>query len=204
MFINYLTLLLTNLTAGLILLALFLIWGLGKGRDRDWALPFGTIGGLGFILSLHMVTTWPLTGPFNMAFGESSLLFSTLFLATAVGLAAGWSLKGVAYYGMFVGIASIVIGIRVLDLGLTKSPNLSGAGFILTGAAGALAGPAMIFFGERRAWRVPAALLLLVCAGIWGVTGLGAYWGHMESTAKWKPAPMAAAVATPSPTPAPQ
>lgn len=192
MFIDYLTVLLANLAAGFILLAAFLLRGLGAGKDKDWALAFGIIGLPGFLISLHMVLTWPLPGPFNVAYGESALLFSILFLATAVGLATGCSLKGVAYYALFAGIASVVIGVRVLNLRLTPGPEMTAAGFIVTGIAGILAAPAMIFFADRRGWRLPAALLLLVCAGIWGLTGLGAYWGHLESMAKWTPATMSA------------
>jgi putative membrane protein len=41
-----------------------------------------------------------------------------------------------AIYVFFAGIAAVVIGIRIMNLGLTKQPFLSGVGFILTGLAG--------------------------------------------------------------------
>ncbi|GEM_PF-1282284 len=53
-------------------------------------------------------------------------------------IAKGWDLFPLCYYALFAGLAAILIGIRFIDLGLTRTPLLSGIGFILTGLCGAI------------------------------------------------------------------
>ena len=88
-----------------------------------------------------MSFTWPVIGSFNIAFGETTVLFGILFIAAAIALAQGWDLFTIAIYGFFAGVVAIEVGIRIINLNLTKQPLLSGIGFILTGLGGIFAAP---------------------------------------------------------------
>jgi len=186
MFIDFLTLMLINMTAGLFILAAYLIWGLDDQDQGKWAPAFGTVGLLALACGLRMAWTWPLPGSFNCAYGELSVLFGALFAATAVAMAKGWNLIPIALYAFFAGLAAIVTGARFVDLGMSQMPVLTGAGFVLTGLGGILAAPALML-RARKIVRIAGALTMAAAGAIWALTGYGAIWMHLEAFEKWTP-----------------
>ncbi len=185
-FIDYITLMLLNMVAGLVLLATWVAWGCMRDDQRAWAPGFGLAGLVGLATGLHMSFTWPLPGPYNSAFGETTVLLSGVLLAGAVALAARWGLLGVLIYAAIAGLAGIVVGVRIWDLGLTARPPIAAAGFILTGLAGPLTAVAVAL--RRQSWlRALAALVLLLAAAIWLLTATLGFWGHMESFRGYQP-----------------
>ncbi len=197
-FVDYLTLLLLNLTAGLILLAIYIAHGITKPDQRGWAAGFAVVGLVGLIPAAHMLLTWPLPGPYNPAFGETSFVFGAIFLGAALALGLGWRLSAVALYGAIAGIVAIILGIRIIDLHLTAKPLMSGVGFILTGAGGVLVLLSVIW-PSLRALRGLTVIVLIAAALLWAATTSLAYWGHMQMLSKWKMPPAASQPAAPSP-----
>jgi len=188
MFVNYLTLMLINLVAGLALMAHFIYYGLHAAPEnrKPWVPGFAAVGLIALVTGLHMIFNWPLPSSFNIAYGEMSAFFGVIFLAAALALAAGWSLLTVAIYAAFAGLAAIVLGIRIIWLGLSQQPILAGIGFILAGTSGPLLLAAQLWSAERRLRQV-AAIVLLVAALIFALTGYLAYWGHMAQFLQWAP-----------------
>ncbi len=189
MFIDYLTLIMINLVAGTTLLAYYLYKGYGAEDQRPFAAGFGIVGLLGVILGLHLSLTWPLPGSYNIAYGESTTLFGGVFLATAFALYHRWDLKPITVFAFFAGVYAVIVGIRILSLGLTKEPLMSGVGFIMAGLGGVFAFPV---FGllKNKTVRTVLAVILVVTALLWAVTFYGSLWGHMESFGKWLPVTM--------------
>lgn len=179
-FIDYVTLMLMNMTAGLAVLACFL-WrdaALADKRPR-WAPVFAATGLVGTVCGFAMTFSWPIPHPYNIAYGEMSVLLGVLFLGAAWANAKGWDLLPLGVYALFAGAAAVLIGIRFIGLGLTQKPLLSGAGFILTGLGGVFALPALVFV--KQAWlRRLGSLLMLAAAAIWAMTGCMAYWMHLK------------------------
>ncbi|MBG1258562.1 DUF981 family protein [Nostoc commune] len=189
MFIDYITLMLINMVAGLFLLADYVYRGIDSSNQRQWIPGFGITGAIALTTGLHMSFTWPVIGSFNIAFGETSVLFGILFIAAAIALAQGWDLFTIAIYGFFAGLVAIVVGIRIINLNMTKQPLLSGIGFILTGLGGIFAAPTL-HWKTNRTWRRIGVAVLIVAALIWALTGYLSYWNHLEGFQKWVPAPM--------------
>jgi putative membrane protein len=187
MFVNYITLMLVNMVAGLFLLAAFVYQGLDSTHQKQWIPGFGMTGAIALATGLHMIFNWPVRGSFNIAYGEMTVLFGILFIATSVALAQGWDLLTIAIYAFFAGGAAIVIGIRLINLSLTRSPILSGIGFILTGLGGVLASPTLLYLRTNKTWRLIGAVVLSVAALIWAITGYMAYWGHIGQYSNWQP-----------------
>jgi putative membrane protein len=187
MFVNYITLMLINMVAGLFLLATFVYQGLDSTNPKQWIPGFGMTGAIALVTGLHMIFNWPVPGSFNIAYGEMTVLFGILFIAASVALAMGWELLTIAIYAFFAGLAAIVIGIRVLNLNLTQRPLLSGIGFILTGLGGVLASPTLLYLRTNKTWRLIGAVVLILAALIWALTGYLAYWGHLAQYSNWKP-----------------
>jgi putative membrane protein len=184
--INYITLMLINLVVGLVLLAGFVYEGFEGTNLKRWVPGFGMVGAIALSTGLHMIWHWPISGSYNIAFGETTVLFGILFVGASLALALGWDLLTVAIYAFFAGVAAIVIGIRIIDLGLTRRPLISGLGFILTGLGGVCAAPAL-YWRTNRAFRLAGVGVLAIAAAIWAFTGYMAYWGHLENYTNWAP-----------------
>lgn len=190
MFIDYLTVLMINLAAGTALLAYFILKGLTSEDNRSYAAGFGVVGLVAFIGGLQMIFSWPLPGSYNIAFGESTLLFGAVFLGAALALAKGWDLTPISIYAFFAGVYAVVVGLRIIDLPLTKAPVLSGIGFILAGLGGIAAAPGLTLLKKNQTFRYLAAALLLVTSIFWAFTFYNALWGHLESFTSWVPLTM--------------
>ncbi len=177
--IDYVTLLLANMVSGLVVLAFFLWWGLGRAETRSWAPAFGIPGLVATVAGLAMTFTEPIPKPFSMAYGEMSVLLGVLFLGAAWTLSRGWSLLPLSIYSFFAGWAAILIGIRFIDLALTPIPLMPGAGFILTGLGGVCA-PVVLWKQDAKALRLAGALVLLAAASLWAFTAGMGYWAHLK------------------------
>jgi putative membrane protein len=178
--IDYLTLLLINMVAGLVLLAAFVWWGLDEPDKRRWAPGFTMVGTIATVFGAAITLTWPLKPVlFNTAFGEMSVLFGIAFLGAGFALALGWSLETVAGYAFFAGGVAMLVGLAILVHGLTKTPLLAAAGFAATGFAGVAALPYLLWLRRYPAARIVAVVVLLSAAGIWALTTAGAYWAHL-------------------------
>ncbi len=188
MFIDFLTLMLTNLVVSLVLFALFM----GRLIDTEpkKMIPgFLLTGFIALVTGFRMIFTWPLPGPYNFPYGEMTVFYGGMFFMAGLAIAFGWDLITVGIYSFFAGIASIIIGVRVLNLNLTSEPLLAAAGFVLTGISAILTLPAL-YFKKAKALRIVLAVILLVCAVLWAITGYAAYWQHFDAFAKWTPATM--------------
>jgi putative membrane protein len=186
MFIDYLAMLLINLVAALSLVAIYLVFGIDKPDQRRWAPGFGLAGFVFFVAGFHMLFNWPLPGSYNIAFGSGSVLFGAVLFGAAVAQALGWDLFSMAVYASFAGLASLVLGIRIIVLGMTQSPGLSSAGFILAGLTGLLGLPA--WWLRRQLWiRVLLSIIPTAAAVIFAIIGYGAFWEHLSDFASWAP-----------------
>jgi len=179
MFIDFVTLMLVNMAAGLVVLAFFVAFAVHKDDRRAWSSPFAITGLIASICGFVMTFTLPLPYPYNIAFGELSVMFGLLYLAAAMSLAKGWSLMPTAVYAVVAGTLAILVGIRIIVLGLTSNPALSGAGFILTGSIGVLM-PLLLCLRKVTLIRLVGALLPLGAAFIWAWTSALAYWFHLK------------------------
>ena len=188
MFIDYVTLLLINLAAGLTLLAGYVYLGLGSSNQRRWIPGFGVVGAIALVTGLHMTLTWPIPGSFNIAFGETTTLFGILFVATSLTLAMGWELMTLGVYGFFAGLVALLIGLRFINLGLTPIAVPAGIGFILVGLGGIFAALTLAL-KENRFLRVVGAIVLILAALIFGFIGLSTYWVHLANFSTWQPLP---------------
>jgi putative membrane protein len=190
MFIDYLTMIMINLVAGSVLLAYYIWRGLDDADQRPYAAAFFGVGLLALIAGLNLSFNWPLPGSYNVGYGDTTTLFGIVFLSTGLALWNGWNLLPVAIYAFFAGIDAVIVGARILNLGLTKEPVISGVGFILAGLGGVAAAPFFMWFRDNRTVRLLAAAVMVITAAIWAVTFYGALWGHMEAFGKWVPATM--------------
>ncbi len=187
--INYISLMLINLVAGHFLLAYYIYDGLDNIRQKRWIPGFGMTGAVALVTGLHMIWTWPIRGSFNVAFGEMSVLFGIVFMGAAFALAADWDLITVTIYAFFAGLASIVVGVRIINLDMTRRPLMSGIGFIISGLGGVLATPSL-YLRNSSTLRIVGAVAIAIAGLIWAITGYMSYWGHLESYSDWVPPTM--------------
>jgi putative membrane protein len=169
---------LVNMSAALWMAA----WYWWKGIERDaryFAAGFAATGLVALSGGLYLIFTWPLPGSYNVMFGEPSVMLGAILLAAALALARDWSLWSVGLLAMLAGVTAVLIGARILNLGLTQSAPLSAAGFCLTGLAGILTLP-VAQWRNSKGLRIPAALAALLGGAIWLLTACMAYWAHIQ------------------------
>lgn len=190
--IDYLTLMLINMTAGLVVLAYYVYKGIVAEDKTPYIAGLAITGFIAVTTGLHMSLTWPLTGSFNILFGEPTVLFGTLFLGAALALWKGWEMRTVSIYAFFAGLVAVVLGVRVMDMGLTRSPLVAGVGYILSGLGGlmtwlcCLLDP-VVSLRTSKTLRAIGALILLGAAVIWAFIGYNAYWDHIASFMDYVP-----------------
>jgi putative membrane protein len=189
-FIDFLTLVMINLVAGTVLLAYYLWKGIDEKDQKPYAAAFFITGLISLVTGLQISFNWPLPGSYNVGYGDTTVLFGAVFLATAIALSQGWSLIPVSIYAFFAAIDALIVGLRIYTLGLTKEPLISAVGFVLSGLAGLGVFPFLMWFRKNKVVRWIGILLLLGAAVLWGITFYGSLWAHMASFAKWAPATM--------------
>jgi putative membrane protein len=179
MMIDYLTLMLINMAAGLFLLGCFVWRDLDRPEDAGrWVPAFAICGLVAAIGGFAITLTWPLPKPYSMTYGEMSVLFGVLLLGLALALARKWELIPLSIYAFFAGAMATLLGTRIIDLGLTTHPLLSGVGFVLSGACGIFS-PVVVWQSDKKGLRLVGAIVLFAASAIWAWTGCSAYWGHM-------------------------
>lgn len=176
--IDYVTLMLLNMAAALILIGCFLLLAIAKDDTKSWSPPFLMSGLVAAVTGFTMTFTWPLPSPYNIAFGEMSVLLGVLLLGAGLAIAKGWDLFPLCLYAAIAGLAAALIGIRFIDLGLSKTPLLTGIGFILTGLCG-VGSSLAVEYKSSLAFRAAGATALFAAAAIWLYIGGTAYWGHL-------------------------
>ncbi len=178
---DYITLMLVNTAAGLLVLAAFFYRGLASPRPQLFAPVLAAAGLVSLLVGLHMVYTWPIKGGgafANVIFGEPAVLFGAILLAAALCVGKHWPLNGVALLGLIGGVVAIVIGVRVWNAWLTKSPEITCVGFVLTGLIGLLALPTIA--NPVKVLRGCTSLITLLACLLWLAVGVMSYWAHIE------------------------
>ena len=181
--IDYLTLMLMSMSGGLLALGVFFICCSKNAEPQSkapWAAAFGAAGLVAFVCGLHMALTWPLSGPYNSLFGESSVMFGVLFLAIALATAKGWSWGPIGLYGLPLALSAILLGVLVMMFKLTMRPEMTMVGFITTGLGGLVAIAASSRL-KSRTLSLIAGGLLIAAALLWALVGGMAFWGHLNS-----------------------
>lgn len=189
MFIDYLTLAMITVIAGIGLVIYFLYIELDIEKGQALAPAFGVVGLLGIVVGLHMALTWPMPGSYNIPFGEATALFGAVFLAAAIALAKGWDLFPTTLLGFFFGIYAVIAGLGIINLGLTDSPMISGISYIAAGVGGILS-PVAWKMRDNKTIRILGIILMLVALGTTGIIFAGGLFGHLSLFSKWLPPTM--------------
>jgi len=183
-FVDWLTLLLVNMMVALILHALFM-WKFIEKDPKKIVPGFLLVGAIALIAGFRMVFNWPLPGPYNIIYGELSVLLGGFFFMAGLSVVFGWDLLTIGIYALFGGAVSVLMGIRIWVSAMTSEPLVAGLGFVVTGVTAAATLPGIALPWKWLRWLV--ALGALGSAIIWIVVGFPAYWAHIDAFAKWAP-----------------
>lgn len=166
---------LANLACGCLQAAWFIYSNPGKEEQGKFIAGFGITGLVALITGFFMIFKWMLPGSYNIAFGEPTVLFGAVFAGTAVSIGKGWDLGGMKVYAVISGFVAVVVGIGIIEQGLTLMPAASGTAFIFTGAGAIFAA----FAGKHHIVRMLASLLLFAVSLFWIYMTAIAYMGHL-------------------------
>ncbi len=185
MFIDFLTVMLINMVIALVLFALYMAFFFEKGAIK--MIPgFLMTGFIALVTGLRTIFDWPLPGSYNILFGDLTVLFGALFFMAGLALVFGWDLITIGIFAFFTGAVAILLGVRILDLNITRAPLVSAAGYILTGITAMLSLPA-IALPKLKVVRWLTALAAIGSAIIWAVVTFPSYWIHIDTFSTWAP-----------------
>ncbi len=186
MFIDYVALMLVNLVIALVLLAVYVAFLIDSDPKRI-APGFLLTGFIAIVTGFAMNFAWPLPGSANIVFGEPSVLLGGIFFFTGIALIREWDLLSLGIAAALSGIVAIILGIRLLGkVPPTQEPALAGLGFIFAGIGAILMLPTY-FLKKSVPLRAITAIVILIAAAIWAITGYASYWAHPEAFGKWLP-----------------
>lgn len=161
---------------------------LDPARDlKPWITALGAVGLLAFLTGLYTIMYWPLTGSYNIAFGEPATFYGLVLMAAAYSLARSWSLLPVGLLSFIVSIDPIVTGVRLINLHMTQAPAVSGLGFIFAGLTGLMALPVAATAGTKKNLWWLLAVPAVIAACIWATMAYPAAWEHLKSFSTWTP-----------------
>jgi len=185
MFIDFLTVMLINMVVAFVVFALYLAFFFDKGAKK--MVPgFLMTGFIALVTGLRTIFYWPLPGSNNILFGDLTVMLGVLFFMAGLAILFDWDLITVGIYSAFAGAVSILLGVRILNMSLTKEPLVAAAGYILTGATAVATLPVLAL--PKWKWlRWLTALAAIGSAVIWAIIGFPSYWGHIDSFSKWMP-----------------
>lgn len=185
-YINYLTLMMLGVIFGLVLGGTYLVKGIQFEKQSQWIPGFLITGILTFFPALRMIYVWPLPGSHNILFGEPVVLFGAIFLVAALVIYKQWSLFYLAAFVFLAGLVTLLLGIRVMSLGLTDYPSLAGVGYLFTAIA-ALLTPFSVKSPDNRGLINLNSAIAYLAALIWLFIVLIAYWNHLSEFSEWSP-----------------
>jgi len=121
MFTVNLTFIVIDMLAGTVFLVYYVLKGMDENDQRPYIVTFGVLGLLGVIMGVQLTFTESLPTSFNVVYGEVSGLFGIVFLGTSLAISQGWDLLLVAIYVFFAGVDAMIVGLRLLSLGLARN-----------------------------------------------------------------------------------
>ncbi len=187
MFIDYVTIQLISAASGLLFAAIYAIKFEAPLKSRiSWIYAFWMVGAIMLITGLEMIFTWPLPGAYNIIFGEPSVWFGMLLIVLGLAIRSDSDLLPVTLLFMIGGLINLVISGDILIYNMTQSPLLAFIGFLTSGI-----GAFLVPFGlKSKSVRWIIAILLIIAAVVFAVTGFGAYYQHAGDFAHWVPLTM--------------
>ncbi|MGC8657056.1 MAG: DUF981 family protein [Thermoplasmata archaeon] len=194
MVIDYLAVMLLNLSFGLFVAGIYFLkldYLNPKSSEEEMKIrkSFSVVGMgsglLAFILGLSIVLTWPLIGSYNILFGEAYTIYGLILLIASFVAFNGWDLRPVGYFSLFAGIYAFVDAYGVYIHNFTTEPLLTVALYSFLGIA-AIMITISVHTKNVWVWRLTALFLFLAMI-VAMIVGYGAALQHLGSFATYKP-----------------
>ena len=122
-----------------------------RKRAKDYSahlsaagVPLMVIGFYIVVMALWGQFTWPLPGSYNILFYDAMVSFGLVILSFAFSIRYKVRLEYAGFFGLLVGIMTIIYGVQGYTLGLTQSPLALLALYCCYGVAGVFSYPVAI------------------------------------------------------------
>ena len=187
--------------AGLLILYLVVTeWFVFMRKDKNYSnytarlegakVPLLVLGIYMIIMAMWGQFTWPLPGSYNILYYDPLVSFGMIVLA--LGLAVHYRVKFeyVGFFGLLIGIMTIIYGWLGYSIGISKEPVVLLAMFALFGISGIFSYPVALIMEklpglEKKPWIGWTICLAIFCLAILGasilsgVIGMSAIGGHL-------------------------
>jgi putative membrane protein len=184
--------------AGFLLLytvtSMYLVYRSGKKNYLDHlegaSVPMILVGGYLTILGFFGQFTWPLPGSYNILFFDPMISFGLVTLAFAIAIRWKVNLEYAGFFGLLVGIMTLIYGYQGYSIGLTLEPIALLLLYVFYGIAGIFSYPVALIADrlpglQKRPWIGWHAMLVIFWLALFaasvtsGYIGMSAIPGHL-------------------------
>jgi putative membrane protein len=122
-----------------------------RKKERDFSailsaakVPIAVVGAYMVILGMVSQFTWPLPGSYNILFFDPLVSFGLIMVAFALSIHYKIKFDNIGFFGLMIGIMTIIYGIQGYNIGLTSEPFALLILYFLYGITGVFSYPVSI------------------------------------------------------------
>jgi putative membrane protein len=142
--------------------------------------PLLLVGAYMVIMGLWGQMTWPLPGSYNILFYDPLLSFGMIVLALGLSIHFRVRFEYVGFFGLLIGIMTIIYGVQGYSIGLTEEPLALLALYGFFGVSGIFSYPVALLMQklpglQRNPWVGWTLCLVIFVVAMLGASLLAAY-----------------------------
>jgi putative membrane protein len=136
--------------------------------------PLMIVGAYMIIMGIWGQFTWPLPGSYNILFYDPLVSFGMIVLALALSIHFSVRFEYVGFFGLLIGIMTIIYGVQGYNIGLTEEPIALFALYGLFGTAGIFSYPVALLMQKLPGLKKDPWIGWGLCVAIFCLAMLGA------------------------------
>jgi putative membrane protein len=157
------------------------------------SVPMMLVGGYLVIAGFVGQVAWPLPGSYNILFFDPLVAFGLVLLSFAIAIRYKVNLEYAGFFGLLVGVTTLIYGYQGYNIGLTQEPLALLALYLFYGVAGVFSYPVALIADRLPGlqknpwigWHITLVifwLALFAASLLSGYIGMTAIAGHLLTT----------------------
>lgn len=146
------------------------------------SVPMMLVGGYLIVSGFIGQWTWPLPGSYNILFFDPLVMFGLVVLAFALAIRFKVNLEYAGFFGLMVGIVTLIYGYQGYSIGLTLEPLALLLLYVFYGIAGIFAYPVALIADrlpglQKNAWMGWHLILIIFWLALFAASATAGYIG---------------------------
>lgn len=177
------------------------VYLLYRKRERNYAdvisaakVPLCLVGAYMILMGMWGQFTWPLPGSYNILFYDPLVSFGLIMLAFGLSIHYKVKFEYVGFFGLMVGVMTIIYGVQGYSVGLTQEPIALLALYFFYGITGIFSYPVALIMErlpgmQKRPWVGWTLCLVVFWLALFAASLTSGYIGYSAIPAHLLSAP---------------